>query len=107
MFFSILLVVQFAILWSLISLIAHENQHSSLAMTAKILAVYVIAKVSLRLLVAFQFPEVHWMVTMSIGFALLYFLIWKVTGTSHKTSVAIWLSFVAASVAVETFFGLF
>ena len=106
MFFSLTLVIQFGLLWLLITLLAHEDQQSSLTMTMKILVVFFIAKIGLRLLVAFQFPEIHWSVTMCVEFALLYFLIWKITDTPHKITAYIWLSFVAASVGVEICFRL-
>ena len=107
MFFSLSLVIQFGLLWMLITLLAHEGPQSSLTMSMKILAVFALAKIALRLLILFQFPEIHWAAPIILEIALLYLLVWRIVDNSPKVIASICLCFLIATLLIVVCFRLF
>ena len=100
MFFSLSLVIQIALLWSLLTFLAHEDPQSSLTMTMKIWVCLFVAKIALH----FAGFETAGAVALGVEFVLLYLLIWWIADTTHKTTAYISVSFLVAMILVQLLF---
>jgi hypothetical protein len=100
MFFSLTLVIQFALLWSLLTFLAHEDPQSSLTMTMKIVFCLFLAKLALH----FAGIGTGGVVSLVVEVALVYLLIWWIADTTHKTTAYISISFLLAMIVVQLLF---
>lgn len=106
MFISLSILIQLGLLWILFTWLAGQDESTSKVNAMMVMGVYSVLSFAFRLLVNFQFPEMHWLLAFGIQYGMLYLLIWKIGDLRHRTTALIWSTVVLCTLFLSFTFGI-